>query len=186
MNETGIKVKPHFLNTQSRGLAMTVNTTRQNFVRPAPASLSGQRLYLREEELDSGVARFLDSATVMKDATLEVRTKHDLTWTGAHMLATLVRAPTGVAALASRLGVTKQSAIKTAGDLAGRGLLTRHTDSRDGRRRPLTLTQSGHDIAREIASAMRALLANAYRQAGGEAVSGSDAVLAALTTRKRL
>jgi DNA-binding MarR family transcriptional regulator len=185
MNETGIKVKPDFLFMQSRGLAMTVNTPRPNFLRPTPVSLSGQRLYLREEELDSGIARFLSVVNLMKEVTQNVRQTHDLTWTSAHMLVTLLRAPKGVADLGTILGMTKQNAIKTAEDLETRGLLSRQTDPRDARRRPLALTPSGQDIAREIASAMRAPLASAYRQVGGEAVSGSDAVLAALIKGKR-
>lgn len=184
MDETSSNVKSIFLNTQSRGLTMTVNTPKPNFVRPVPVSLSGQRLYLREEELDHGVARLFEVASLIKNATFEARQRHNLTWTCAHALVILLRAPVGVAGLAQSLDVTKQSAIKTAGELEGRGLLIRDDDARDARRRPLHLTPTGQDIARDIASAMRGLLANAYRQAGGEAVSGSDAVLAAISRAK--
>jgi DNA-binding MarR family transcriptional regulator len=159
---------------------MTVNTPKQGFVRPPTASLSGQRLYLREDELESGVLRFLSIATVMKEATHAVRKDYNLTWSAAHMLITLGRTPTGVAILATILGVTKQSAIKTAEDLEGRGLLMRETDLRDARRRPLRLTDEGYAQARAILVPLRTALASAYRQAGGEAVSGSDAVLSAL------
>jgi DNA-binding MarR family transcriptional regulator len=184
MSETSSNMKSFFLNTQSRGLTMTVNTPKPNFVRPAPVSLSGQRLYLREDELDHGVARLFEVSSLLKNATLAARQRHALTWTCAHALVVLLRAPIGVAALALALDVTKQSAIKTAEELEGRGLLTRDNDARDARRRPLHLTNTGQDIARDIATAMRGLLANAYRQAGGEAVSGSDAVLAAISRAK--
>jgi DNA-binding MarR family transcriptional regulator len=159
---------------------MTVNTSRPNFVRPLPNPLSGQRLYLREDELDAGVNMILEAANLIKATTLSVRTHYDLTWTGANTLALLLQGPQGVAGLAISLGLTKQATIKTAEDLEVRGLLTRTADPRDGRRRPLALTQAGEAMARDIVGAMRGLLAKAYRQAGGDAVAGCDAVLAGL------
>lgn len=159
---------------------MTVNTPRPNFSRPAPVSLSGQRLYLREEELDAGVAMILEAATILKAATSSIRAKHALTWTSAQILSALMRAPLGVASLAVNLGITKQAAIKTVEDLEARGLLSRQSDASDGRRKPLSLTSSGQAIARDVTSVLRTLLASAYRQAGGEAVAGSDKVLGAL------
>jgi DNA-binding MarR family transcriptional regulator len=167
-------------NTQSRGLAMTVNTSRPNFARPLPNPLSGQRLYLREEELNAGVTMILEAATLIKATTQSVRARHKLTWNSAHALTQLLQAPQGVATLSVGLGITKQAAIKTAEELEARGLLTRAPDTRDGRRRPLTLTDAGEAVARDVVGDMRALLAKAYRKAGGEAVSGCDSVLGAL------
>jgi DNA-binding MarR family transcriptional regulator len=159
---------------------MTVNTQRPNFARPAPSPLSGQRLYLREDELDAGVEMIFEAANIIKAITASARRNHDLNWSGAHALALLLRAPQGVATLSTHLGMTKQATIKTAEDLETRGLLTRTADARDGRRRPLTLTTTGEAMARDIVGAMRGLLASAYRQAGGEAVTGCDQVLGAL------
>jgi DNA-binding MarR family transcriptional regulator len=159
---------------------MTVNIPRPIFARPLPIPQSGQRLYLREEELDTGVNMILEAANIMKAATQTVRATHDLTWTGAHVLSQLLQGPQGVAGLALGLGMTKQATIKAAEDLEARGLLVRSVDARDGRRRPLTLTQTGEGMAREVVVAMRALLAKAYRKAGGDAVSGCDTVLGAL------
>jgi DNA-binding MarR family transcriptional regulator len=165
---------------------MTVNTSRPNFSRPAPPSLSGQRLYLREEELDAGLAMIFDAGNAIKMATLSVCDSHGLNWTQARALAALLRLPRGVKDLSDSLGLTKQAAIKTAEELEVRGLVTRVQDAADGRRRTLNLTAKGDAIARDIASAMRATLARAYRAAGGDAVAGCDAVLGALKRNKTL
>jgi DNA-binding MarR family transcriptional regulator len=159
---------------------MTVNTQRPNFSRQAAPSLSGQRLYLREEELDAGLAMIFDANNAIKSATLATCETNGLNWTQARALATLLRLSLGVKDLSDSLGVTKQAAIKTAEDLEGRGLITRSLDAKDGRRRMLILTECGETIARQVATAMRATLGHAYRTAGGDAVAGCDAVLSAL------
>ena len=159
---------------------MTVNTQRPNFSRPTLTPLTGQRLYLREEELDAGLAMILEAGHALKAATQMARDAHDVNWTQARALTALLRQPQGVLALSVRLDITKQAAIKTVEELETRSLITRATDARDGRRRTITLTATGDVIARDISTAMRSLLAKAYRQAGGEAVAGCDAVLNAI------
>jgi DNA-binding MarR family transcriptional regulator len=166
--------------TQSRGLAMTVNTQRPNFLRPAPSPVTGQRLYLREDELDAGLAMILEAGHAIKARTLAQRQKHDLNWTQARALTAVLQAPQGVLHLSVRLDITKQSAIKTIEELEHRALVVRGNDPRDGRRRTISLTADGEAIARELSAAMRTLLAKAYRQAGGDAVAGCDAVLNAI------
>ena len=159
---------------------MTVNTQRPNFLRPAAAPVSGQRLYLREDELDAGLAMILEAGHVLKAHTLGEREKHGLNWTQARALTTILQAPQGVLAVSIRLDITKQSAIKTIEELEQRNLVTRGNDPHDGRRRTINLTPTGETIARELSTAMRSLLAKAYRQAGGDAVAGCDAVLTAI------
>jgi DNA-binding MarR family transcriptional regulator len=168
------------IKTQSRGLAMTVNTQRPNFSRPTATSISGQRLYLREDELDAGLSMILEAGHALKARTQEARDKHGVNWTQARALTSILQAPQGVLALSVRLDITKQSAIKTVEELEMRKLVTRGDDPRDGRRRTIHLTPEGETMARDISAAMRSLLAKAYRQAGGEAVAGCDAVLAAI------
>jgi DNA-binding MarR family transcriptional regulator len=166
---------------QSRGLPMTVNTPRQNFARPAPPIVSGQRLYLREDELDAGLSLILQAGHVLKARTRESRDKHGLNWSQARALMCLLRAPQGVLALSAQLGTTKQATIKTIEELTVRGCVTRHDDPRDGRRRTIILTPDGETIARDLGVSMRALLAKAYRKTGGDAVAGCDAVLQAIS-----
>lgn len=159
---------------------MTVNTQRPNFSRPAPAPLSGQRLYLREDELDAGVAMILEAGHALKAMTQAARDTYDLNWTQARTLTALLRAKQGVLSLSASMDITKQSAIKTAESLEARQLIHRSDDPRDGRRKTLSLTPLGEEMARDLSAAMRALLAKAYRHAGGEAVAGCDAVLSAI------
>jgi DNA-binding MarR family transcriptional regulator len=159
---------------------MTVNTQRPNFVRPAPSPVSGQRLYLREEELDAGLALILEAGFALKACTLTLRQAHDLNWTEARALASVLTQPQGVLALSVRLDITKQTAIKIVEALESRGFVKRGNDPHDGRKRLINLTPEGEAIARDVGGAMRNLMAKAYRQAGGEAVAGCDAVLTAI------
>ena len=159
---------------------MTVNTPRPIFSRPAAAPLSGQRLYLREDELDAGLAMILEAGHALKACTRLAREKYDLNWTQARALTSLLRTSQGVQTLSVHLDITKQTAIKTIEELETRHFVIRSSDPHDGRRRTIRLTASGDEIAREISAALRTLLAGAYRQAGGEAVAGCDAVLTAV------
>lgn len=170
--------------TQSRGLGMTVNTQRSNALRAGSPVTSGQRLYLREEELDTGVAMILEAGHALKLQTLAARVKHNLNWSEARALTALLRAPQGVLGLSTHLDITKQAAIKTSQALEERALVVRVDDPRDGRRKTIQLTPKGDEVARDISATMRALLASAYRQAGGDAVAGCDAVLAAIQSGK--
>jgi DNA-binding MarR family transcriptional regulator len=122
----------------------------------------------------------LEVGHALKAATQAARQKHNVNWTEARALTALLRARQGVSGLSNKLDITKQAAIKTVEALTSRQLLTRGCDPRDGRRRTIHLTPQGEDIARDISAAMRALLAKAYRQAGGDAVVGCDTVLTAL------
>lgn len=159
---------------------MTVNTQRPHYARPGPIPVSGQRLYLREEELDAGLALILEAGFALKASTLTIRQANDLNWTEARTLASVLVRPQGVLALSVRLDITKQTAIKTVEALECRGFVKRSDDPSDGRKRLINLTPKGEAIARDIGGAMRNLMAKAYRQAGGEAVTGCDAVLSAL------
>jgi DNA-binding MarR family transcriptional regulator len=163
---------------------MTVNTPRSNGLRAAPAITSGQRLYLREDELDAGIAMILEAGHALKSQTLAARVEHNLNWSEARALTALLRAPQGVLGLSVHLDITKQAAIKTTQALEDRALVSRVDDPRDGRRKTIQLTPKGEEVARDLSSAMRGLLARAYRQAGGEAVAGSDAVLTAIKSGK--
>jgi DNA-binding MarR family transcriptional regulator len=163
---------------------MTVNTHRPNFLRPAPIVGSGQRLYLREDELDAGVALILEAGHALKARTLASREKHNLNWTEARALTSLLHVPQGVLALSASLDITKQAAIKTTQALEVRSLIMRAEDPRDGRRKTLKLTPVGDEMARDLSAAMRTLLASAYRQAGNDAVAGCDTVLTAIKLGK--
>lgn len=159
---------------------MTVNSSPSTFTRsgnPAPGS---PRLYLREDELDSGVSLILDAGQMLKSATLSQREAFGLAWTEARCLWEVLGQPRPVLALAAALGLTKQTMIKTLEGLEGRGLILRTNDPQDGRRKRVILTKDGEVMAQELALAMRACLAQAYKTAGSEAVAGCDKVLTLL------
>ncbi len=174
------RLNPTHDKTQSRELAMAVNISNPNSPRTIQGLSSGQRLYLREDELDLGLEMVFSAGLALKAATIETRAKHMLSWTQARALTALLRVPQGVMALTKLLDVTKQAAIKTAQELQHRGLVEHQNDLCDGRRRTLILTDAGELIARELAADLRSILASAYRKAGGESVAGCDAVLAAI------
>jgi DNA-binding MarR family transcriptional regulator len=160
---------------------MAVNTASPSTIRQAGAQRAGgMRLYLREEELDAGLAMVFDAAASLKAAAEPDRRALDLSWADARALSAAARAAETVLGLAARLAVTKQALAKTLAGLERRGLLERVADVRDGRRRVVRLTDAGQAAERALAAAMRARLANAYRSAGDEAVAGCDRVLRAV------
>jgi DNA-binding MarR family transcriptional regulator len=159
---------------------MTVNTSPSHFPRQPTSSLSGQRLYLREDELDAGVELIFEASIAIKSAIKEVCARHHINLTQGRALSAIARKPIGVQALSVVLGLTKQATIKTVEELENVGFVGRVANITDGRRKTLVLTQTGADIARDVAGAMRNILARAYRQAGGEAVAGCDLVLSAI------
>ena len=160
---------------------MTVNTPPQPNTRASATASGAARLYLREDELDFGVELILDAAQALKAATAVPRQKRDLTWTQCRILLRLQRHASTVLNLGQGLGLTKQVLIKTLETLEARGLLSRQIDPGDARRRIVTLTREGAVLAKDAATGLRTVLAQAYRQAGGDAVAGCDAVLTAVT-----
>ncbi|WP_085340794.1 MarR family winged helix-turn-helix transcriptional regulator [Aquidulcibacter paucihalophilus] len=160
---------------------MTVNTLPNAFARSSSPAAGGPRLYLREDELDLGVALIFKSADLLKIATDEQRQRHQITWVEARCLCELLSHPLPVLKLAAEIGLGKQTMLKTLDGLEGRAWLQRTEDPHDGRRRIVQLTAQGTNIATELALAMRTRLAAAYRLAGSEAVAGCDKVLSTLT-----
>lgn len=155
---------------------MPVNTAPP--LGPTPRAGS-PRLYLREEELDAGLAMVFDAAAALKAASEPARIRHGLSWADARALSA-ARTPDTVLSMAARLAVAKQTLTKTLDGLEARGFLTRTPDPRDGRRRVIRQTDAGARVDLAVGDAMRARLANAYRAAGGDAVAGCDLVLQAL------
>jgi DNA-binding MarR family transcriptional regulator len=159
---------------------MAVNTAPPGLGSGSAAPRGGSpRLYLREDELDAGLAMIFDAAATLKSACEPARVRHGLSWADARALSS-ARTPQTVLALAARLSVAKQTLTKTLDGLERRGLIARLVDPDDRRRRMVSLTETGSAIENEIAAAMRARLANAYRTTGGEQVAGCDAVLLAV------
>ena len=88
-----------------------------------------------------------------------------------------------VGALMAILGITKQSLGRVLKDLAAKGLAGQSIGSADRRERRLHLTEVGLALEQALSAPQRALIANAYRAAGAEAVAGFRTVLTGLRRR---
>lgn len=157
---------------------MTVNTNRPQAAAPTVAV---SRLYLRDEELLAGLAALMDATAALKAASEPRRREFDLSWADLRALLAAAQGDQTIMDLAARLSVTKQALTKTIDGLEARRLVVRERDRRDGRRRLVRPTGAGEALLRDATQAMRARLGEAYRAVGGEAVAGSDQVLAAIT-----
>ncbi len=82
-----------------------------------------------------------------------------------------------VSELLGILRVTKQSLNRVLGQLVRQGLVIQTPGVRDRRQRLLELTPQGRELERQLSAPQRARIANAYRQAGAQAVAGFRAVL---------
>jgi DNA-binding MarR family transcriptional regulator len=97
----------------------------------------------------------------------------------------LAEAPLELTALADRLGVTKQAAIKVVDEMEARGFLTREPHPSDRRAKRLTLTARGHAV-REAALAESHRMEAELRVAVGDAdVDAFRRVLAAFGVGSR-
>jgi DNA-binding MarR family transcriptional regulator len=85
-----------------------------------------------------------------------------------------------VSELLDILKITKQSLSRVLGQLVRDGYITQRPGSTDRRQRLLELTAKGAELERRLTEDQRALVANAYRAAGAEAVDGFRKVLLGL------
>lgn len=82
-----------------------------------------------------------------------------------------------VGALQDVLGVTKQSLARTLAELQEKQLVTSLPGRQDRRQRFLRLTEAGRASEARLFAAQRERLVSAYREAGGNAVTGFRQVL---------
>jgi len=75
------------------------------------------------------------------------------------------------------LRITKQSLNRVLGQLVRQGFIVQHPGQHDRRQRLLELTLKGRELERQLSAPQRARVANAYRQAGAQAVKGFREVL---------
>jgi len=78
------------------------------------------------------------------------------------------------------LAITKQSLSRVLADLMAEGLVEQSVGAIDRRQRLLRLTATGEALEAELFSALRERMANAYGQAGQQAVTGFWSVLSGL------
>src|SRR3974390_2166639 len=82
-----------------------------------------------------------------------------------------------VSELLGILRITKQSLSRVLGQLVRQGFVFQRPGARDRRQRLLELTPQGRELERQLSAPQRARIANAYRQAGAQAVEGFRTVL---------
>jgi|SRR5271165_4634058 len=82
-----------------------------------------------------------------------------------------------VSELLAILRITKQSLNRVLGQLVRQEFILQQPGSHDRRQRLLELTPKGHDLERQLSKPQRVRIANAYRQAGPQAVDGFRKVM---------
>lgn len=80
------------------------------------------------------------------------------------------------------LQITKQSLSRVLGQLVREEFIVQTQGTQDRRQRLLELTEKGRDLERKLTENQRARFANAYRNAGAEAVEGFRKVMLGLMT----
>jgi len=78
------------------------------------------------------------------------------------------------------LRITKQSLSRVLGQLVRQGFVIQRPGSQDRRQRLLELTSNGRELERLLSEPQRARVADAYSQAGTQAVEGFRKVLLAI------
>ncbi|HEY7608573.1 MAG TPA: MarR family transcriptional regulator [Alphaproteobacteria bacterium] len=141
-------------------------------------------LFLRDDDLRQGLDMLFFAwrdLAAEADPTLE---KEGLGRAHHRALYFIGRNPSlAVGELMAILGITKQSLGRILKDLAAKGLVSQSVGSADRRERRLALTTSGQALEQALTAPQRALMANAYRAAGAEAVAGFRTVLTGLRKR---
>lgn len=141
------------------------------------------RLFLRDEELDYGIALLLAGERALMKAAGEIARDFSLPALAARILIT-VRFQPGqtVNTLREQLDATTPTFARIIADLEKRGLIERRQSSQGDRRtRQLYLSHEGKRVTDPATIAMRDRLRQAYRAAGSGAVGGARTVLEALS-----
>lgn len=147
---------------------------------PRPGA-SDSRLYLRDEELDRGVALILAGRQRLVRAADRARKAGGFSRAQMQALLAIRFQPgLGVAELRARMGATVPTFARLLAALDERALIARERDGEDRRRRRLALSPAGLDATQPVTEAMRDTLRDAYREAGPQAVEGARQVLEAL------
>jgi DNA-binding MarR family transcriptional regulator len=140
------------------------------------------RLFLRDEELDYGIALLLAGERTLMKAAGEIARAFDLPPLAARVLITIRFQPgQSVNQLREQLDATTPTFARIIADLERRELIERRqAETGDRRVRQLFLRHEGKRLTDPATIAMRDRLRTAYRAAGPSAVGGVRAVLEAL------
>ncbi|MEL7040022.1 MAG: helix-turn-helix domain-containing protein [Pseudomonadota bacterium] len=140
------------------------------------------RLFLKDEELDYGIALLLAGERALMKAAGEIASDMDMPALSARTLIAIRFQPgESVNQLRDQLNATTPTFARIIADLDQRGLVERRRSERGDRRtRRLYLSHEGKRVTDAATIAMRDRLRQAYRAAGSSAVGGARLVLEAL------
>ncbi|MEM5518505.1 MarR family transcriptional regulator [Henriciella sp. AS95] len=150
--------------------------------KPGETGRVDPRLFLREEELDNGIALLLASERTIAETLRRAQKQTGLNMPALKLMMTIRFQPNQtVSELRELTGATTPTLARLLGDLDKRDLVHKKQGGRDARRRRLSLSADGETLIAPIVTDLRSSLREAYREAGANAVAGSRAVLDALT-----
>ena len=140
------------------------------------------RLFLRDEELDYGIALLLASERALMKAAREIARDFEMPLLAAQTLLTIRFQPGhSINHLCEQLDTTTPTFARIIADLEKRGLVERRRNEAGDRRvRHLFLSHEGKRVTDPATLDMRDKLRKAYRSAGASAVGGVRSVLEAL------
>ncbi len=150
--------------------------------KPGETGRVDPRLFLREEELDNGIALLLASERLINAALRRHQEDTGLNMPALRLMITIHFQPgLTVSELRAETGATTPTLARLLGELDKRNLVVKKTGGRDARRRRLSLSGDGTEVLGPIIHDLRSAMREAYREAGASAVAGTRAVLEALT-----
>jgi len=140
--------------------------------------LPHSNLYLREEELRRGIELLYFAYRDFTRDPDEILQKTNLGRAHHRVLYFVGRNPgTTVSGLLKLLRITKQSLSRVLGQLVEDGYIEQKAGTEDRRQRLLFLTDKGREFEKTLFATQRQRVAEAYKKAGPDAVSGFWEVL---------
>src|SRR4051812_43292489 len=135
-------------------------------------------LFLREEELRQEIELLYYAYRDFTAEPDEILARHGFGRAHHRVIYFVGRYPEmTVSQLLGILRITKQSLSRVLGQLVREGFIKQRSGERDRRQRLLELTDKGVELERALSEMQRQRVANAYREAGAEAVEGFRKVM---------
>ena len=135
-------------------------------------------LFLREEELRQGIELLFYAYRDFTAEPDEMLAHYGFGRAHHRVIYFVGRYPEmTVTQLLGILRITKQSLSRVLSQLVRQGFITQRAGERDRRQRLLELTPKGIELERALSENQRARVANAYKEAGAQAVEGFRKVM---------
>jgi DNA-binding MarR family transcriptional regulator len=135
-------------------------------------------LFLREEELRQGIELLFYGYRDFTAGPDEILASYGFGRAHHRVIYFVGRHPEmTVTELLGILRITKQSLSRVLSQLVRQGFIVQRAGQRDRRQRLLELTPKGVELERQLSENQRIRVANAYREAGAQAVEGFRKVM---------